>query len=139
MMFFGFPNFLACNAEVHATLSLFSCFLAVTYNIDFALLLPLLLLLELNIVVVGAESRILVAPFFALLCFALLLLMAEPSSKRPKESNIRMQRLLFKALKADGNNYLEWNIDAKSYIRAKELDITMESPTPRDLPIRSKW
>ena len=69
MMFLGFPNFLACNAEVHATLSLFSCFLAVTYNIDFALLLPLLLLLELNIVVVGAESRILVAPFF---CFALL-------------------------------------------------------------------
>jgi hypothetical protein len=65
--------------------------------------------------------------------------MAEPSSKRPKESNARIQPLSFEALEADGSNYLEWSINAKSYLCAEELDGTLESPTPRGLPATSKW
>ena len=65
--------------------------------------------------------------------------MAEPSSKRPKESNTRIQPLLFEALEADGSNYLEWSINAKSYLCVEELDNTLESPIPGDLPATSKW
>lgn len=51
-----------------------------------------------------------------------------------------MQPLLFKALEADGSNYyLEWSIDAKSYLYVEELDYTMESPMQRDLPTSSIW
>ena len=69
------------------------CILAVTYNINSAIFLPLLLLLELIIAIIGAQFRILVATLIAL-----LLLMAEPSSKRLKECNTQMQPLLFEAL-----------------------------------------
>ena len=65
--------------------------------------------------------------------------MAEPSSKRPKESNTRIQPLLLEALEADGNTYLKWSMDAKSYLCAEESDGTLESPTPMDLPATSKW
>ena len=58
--------------------------------------------------------------------------MAESTSKRPpdgeikKETTTRMQLLLFEALEADGNNYLEWSIDAEVYLCAEELETTLE-------------
>ena len=83
-------------------------------------------------------------------------LMAAPSSKRRnesntqiqpllfeaqrrKESNTQIQPLLFEALEADGSNYLEWSIDAKSYLCAEGLDGALKSPIPGDLPATSKW
>ena len=72
-------------------------------------------------------------------CFVILFLMAEPSSKRPKEGNTWIQPLLFEALETDGSNYLEWSINAKSYLCAEELDGTLESPIPGDLLPTLKW
>jgi hypothetical protein len=65
--------------------------------------------------------------------------MAEPSSKRSNESNTRIQPLLFEVFEADGSNYLERNINAKSYPCAEKLDDTLESPTPEDVRATLKW
>jgi hypothetical protein len=88
------------------------------------------------IVVVGAQSCTLVAPFF-LFCFTI------PHGgtfiKATQGEQYTDATFLFdQALEADGNNYLEWSIDAMSYLCAEELDDTLESPTPRDLPTTSK-
>ena len=65
--------------------------------------------------------------------------MAEPALKRLKEGHTRMQPLLFEALEPDGRNYMEWSIDARSYLCAEELDDTLKSPTLEELPTSSKW
>ena len=49
--------------------------------------------------------------------------MAASASKRPPDRNIRIQPLLFEVLAANGNNYMEWSINARAYLCAKELDV----------------
>jgi hypothetical protein len=117
------------------------CTLAVKYNIDYAILLLLLLVLELITAVVGAQSCIfiVVVVVVVVVFFSPLFLMVEPSANQPKESNTQMPPLLFEALEVDGSNYLEWGIDARSYVCAEELDHTLESPMPGDFPATSKW
>jgi hypothetical protein len=48
--------------------------------------------------------------------------MAALATKRQEEdSKPKVQSLLFKALEADGSNYLEWSIDLRTYLAAEEL------------------
>jgi hypothetical protein len=48
--------------------------------------------------------------------------MAALATKCQKEdSKPKVQSLLFEALEADGSNYLEWNIDLRTYLAAEEL------------------
>ena len=49
--------------------------------------------------------------------------MATPAMKHKKEdSKLKVQSLLFEALEANGCNYLEWNIDVKTYLAAEEME-----------------
>jgi hypothetical protein len=56
--------------------------------------------------------------------------MATPATKRQPEGKARVQPLLFEALEADGSNYLEWSIDARSYLCAEELDSSLAATPP---------
>jgi hypothetical protein len=65
--------------------------------------------------------------------------MAATSSKQPPDEETRIQPLMFKALAADGTNYLEWSINIKSYLSSVGLETALTSPTPEDLPTTSRW
>ncbi|KAG0605124.1 hypothetical protein M758_9G033600 [Ceratodon purpureus] len=65
--------------------------------------------------------------------------MAAPAPKRMKENNARVQPLLFEALEADLSNYPKWSTDVRSHLSAEDLDATLESATPENLPKSSRW
>jgi hypothetical protein len=65
--------------------------------------------------------------------------MATPATKRPPEGKARVQPLLFEALEANGRNYLEWSIDAKSYLCAEELDGSLAATPPATISASSTW
>ena len=47
------------------------------------------------------------------------------SKDKKEETKPKVQSLLFKALKADGSNYLAWSIDIKTHLAAEELEATI--------------
>ena len=59
--------------------------------------------------------------------------MAASTSKNPpdKKEASRLQPLLFKALEADGGNYMRWSIDAKMNLTVEELEGALIFPMPR--------
>jgi hypothetical protein len=65
--------------------------------------------------------------------------MATLATKRPPEGKARVQTLLFEALEADGSNYLEWSIDARSYLCAEELDGSLAATPSADILASSTW
>jgi hypothetical protein len=65
--------------------------------------------------------------------------MATPATTRPPEGKARVQPLLFEALEADRSNYLEWSIDARSYLCAEELDGSLAAIPPADISASSTW
>ena len=65
--------------------------------------------------------------------------MVATTSKQPADEEPRVQALLFKALAADGHNYLEWNIDVKSHLSMEGLENTLISPTPTNILATSRW
>jgi hypothetical protein len=62
--------------------------------------------------------------------------MATPATKRPPEGKARVQPLLFEA---DGSNYLEWSIDARSYLCTEELDGSLAATPPAAILASSTW
>jgi hypothetical protein len=47
------------------------------------------------------------------------------TQRQPRE--IHTHPLFFDPLEPDGSNYLGWNIDMRAYLRAEELDATIDS------------
>ena len=47
--------------------------------------------------------------------------MASTSSSKPRDTQPWLQALIFPPLEDDDSNYLEWAIDAKIHLIAKEL------------------
>ena len=66
--------------------------------------------------------------------------MAVSALKNPldKKEAPRMQPLLFEALAADGNIYLQWSIDYRTNLVAEELDDALISPTLEHISITEK-
>jgi hypothetical protein len=56
---------------------------------------------------------------------------------RVRES--RIQPLFFDALEPDGSNYLNWSVDIRTYLRAEELDVTLEVEPEKEIPAPYKW
>ena len=49
------------------------------------------------------------------------------SSKPPDSSQSRLQSLVFPLLDVSGSNYLEWAVDAKTYLVAEEIDDAIQA------------
>jgi len=58
-----------------------------------------------------------------------------PSDKKKAP---RLQLLLFGALKANGNNYMRWSIDAKTHLTTEEWEGALISPTPEHISTATK-
>ena len=63
--------------------------------------------------------------FFLLSCLhqhPYIFYMASSSTKPPDPSQSRLQSLVFPLLDVSGSNYLEWAVDARTYLVVEELD-----------------
>lgn len=61
--------------------------------------------------------------------------------KEPAVEKPRAQSLLFTLLKDDGSNFLEWNIDIRTYLNAEELHVVVKKRQADEPPIlaSTKW
>ena len=68
---------------------------------------------------------------YLLYCQTCMTMTASASKIPPdKKEAPRLQLLLFRALEADGSNYMEWSVDAKTHLTPNELDNALTSPMP---------